>query len=449
MTIPLPPNAPPAFHVLAKPTGATCNLDCKYCFFLSKEMLYPGSRFRMADEMLELYIRQLLEAHQVPEVTVAWQGGEPTLMGLDFFRRSVELVEKHRRPEQQVLHTMQTNGTRLDDDWAAFLKQHNFLIGLSVDGPRQIHDTYRVNKGGSGSFDQVMRGWEALRRHDVDFNILCTLHAANADHPVEVYRFFRDELGAQFVQFIPIIERATEENLPVANQGWSERAGGDRPLYTQAGHLVTERSIEPEQYGRFLIGVFEEWVRRDVGKVYVQLFDVTLGAHVGQYSLCIHSPVCGNALALEHNGDLYSCDHFVEPDFLLGNIMDQHMIELIASPKQRKFGQDKMDTLPRYCRECDVRFACHGGCPKDRFMSTPDGEPGLSYLCAGFKLFFHHMDRPMRMMAALLRQGRYADEIMGWYAQEDARLQAAFGKVGRNDPCPCGSGKKFKHCHGH
>ncbi|MCB0257666.1 MAG: SPASM domain-containing protein, partial [Anaerolineae bacterium] len=219
----------------------------------------------------------------------------------------------------------------------------------------------------------------------------------------------------------------------------------DRPLYTQSGTMVTDRSIRPEQYGHFLNAVFDEWVRRDVGTVYVQLFDVTLGAYDGQYSLCIHSPTCGLALALEHNGDLYSCDHFVEPDYLLGNIREQHMIELVASPQQVRFGQDKMDTLPGYCRTCDVRFACHGGCPKDRFISTPDGEPGLNYLCAGYKLFFHHVDGPMRTMADLLRQGRYADEIMAMQAQQDA---AAFANAGRNDPCPCGSGRKFKHCHG-
>ncbi|MEZ4770969.1 MAG: anaerobic sulfatase maturase [Caldilineales bacterium] len=455
----LPRNAPPAFHLLAKPTGAVCNLDCSYCFFLSKEMLYPGSRFRMADDLLELYIRQLLEAHQTPEVTVAWQGGEPTLMGLDFFRRSVELVEKYRKPDQQVLHTIQTNGTQIDDEWAAFFRHHGFLVGLSVDGPRAIHDAYRVNKGGSGTFDQVMRGLDALKRHNVDFNILCTLHAANADHPVEVYRFFRDDLGAQFIQFIPIIERVEPEQIeaalaggatlqasqpvPIAPAPWS--SWHDRPLYTQSGTMVTDRSIRPGQYGRFLNAVFDEWVRRDVGTVYVQLFDVTLGAHVGQYSLCIHSPTCGLALALEHNGDLYSCDHFVEPDYLLGNIREQSMIELVASPQQVRFGQDKLDALPGYCRTCDVRFACHGGCPKDRFINTPDGELGLNYLCAGYKLFFHHVDEPMRIMAGLLRQNRYADEIMGILAEQE---QAAFAHAGRNDPCPCGSGKKFKHCHG-
>ena len=407
--------------MLAKPTGAICNLDCKYCFFLSKEMLYPGSRFRMADELLEQYIRQLMEAHAAPEVTVAWQGGEPTLMGLEFFRRSVALAEKYRRPEQRVLHTIQTNGTRLDDEWCAFFKQHNFLVGLSIDGPQAMHDAYRVDKGGRGTFDQVVEAWRRLQQHQVDANILCTLHAANADHPLEVYRFFRDELGAEFIQFIPIIERASPEMLPLADQGWSARPGGNRPLYLQTGALVTGRSVQAEQYGRFLTAIFDEWVRRDVGKVFVQMFDVTLGSFVGQHSLCIFAPTCGDALAMEHNGDLYSCDHFVEPEFRLGNILETHMIELVASDQQRGFGRHKRESLPRYCQECPVRFACHGGCPKDRFISTPDGEPGLNYLCAGYKLFFQHVQEPMKIMAELLRQGRYADEIMGMFAEEKKR----------------------------
>jgi len=441
----LPRNAPPAFHVLAKPTGAICNLDCKYCFFLSKDMLYPGSKFRMSDEVMEQYIRQLIEAHRrVPEVNIAWQGGEPTLMGLEFFERAVAIAEKYKRPGQRLLHTMQTNGTKLDDAWGAFLKQHNFLIGLSVDGPRAMHDTYRVNKGGAGSFDQVMRGWEVLRGHDVDFNILCTVHAANQDHPLEVYHFFRDELGAEFMQFIPIIERVDEKMIPLANIGWSERPGGERPLYTQHGNLVTERSVNARQYGNFLAAIFDEWVRRDVGKIFVQIFDSTLASFVGQYSLCIFAPTCGNALAIEHNGDLYSCDHYVEPDYLLGNIQETHMIELVASEQQRQFGRDKQDTLPGYCRQCEVRFACNGGCPRNRFIRTPDGEEGLNYLCAGYKYFFNHVRQPMRVMANLIQNGRYADEIMQLYGA----TADPYAGTGRNDPCPCGSGKKFKNCHG-
>jgi uncharacterized protein len=447
----IPPSAPPAFHLLAKPTGAVCNLDCTYCFFLSKEALYPGSRFRMADDMLETYIRQLIESQpHAAEVSVAWQGGEPTLMGLEFFRRAVVLAEQYKRPGQRLVHTMQTNGTKIDDDWAAFFKAHDFLIGLSVDGPRDIHDTYRVNKGGAGSFDQVMRGHAALVRHGVEFNILCTVHAANQERPLDVYHFFRDDLGARFIQFIPIIERSTAAFLPLAELGWSERHGGQRPLYVQAGELVTERSVVPDLYGRFLCAIFDEWVRRDVGTVFVQMFDVTLGAHVGQYSLCVHSPTCGNALALEHNGDLYSCDHFVEPDYKLGNINEQHMIELVASERQRRFGWDKMATLPAYCQSCEVRYACHGGCPKDRFTTTPDGEPGLNYLCPAYKRFFSHVEEPMQVMAGLVRSGRYADEIMARYQAEQpvAAAPRPDKPVGRNAPCPCGSGKKFKQCHG-
>jgi len=446
---PLPENAPPAFHLLAKPTGATCNLDCRYCFFLSKEMLYPGSRFRMADELLETYIRQLLESHQVSEVNIAWQGGEPTLMGLDFFKRSIELVEKYRQPGQSVMNTIQTNGTRIDDEWAGFFKQHNFLVGLSMDGPKEMHDAYRVNKAGQGSFDQVKRGWEMLFAHEVDTNILCTVNAANADHPLDVYHFFRDELKAKFIQLIPIIERISEDQIPQASLEWSEYSGSGRPFYKQQGSMVTDRSVKPEQYGRFLIAIFDEWVRRDVGKVFVQSFDAALGNWVGQPSVCIFQPTCGTALALEHNGDMYSCDHYVEPEYLLGNIQETHMIELVASDQQRKFGKDKLDTLPRYCRECEVLFACYGECPRNRFISTPNGEPGLNYLCAGFKLYFHHIDRPMRLMADLLRHGRYADEVMDVLAMEEMqKLQQAIAAAKPNDPCPCGSGKKTIKCHG-
>ena len=434
------PGAPPAFHVLAKPTGAICNLDCSYCFFLSKEMLYSGSRFRMADDLLENYLRQLIEAHaQVPEVTIAWQGGEPTLMGVDFFRRSVELAQRYLRPGQRAAYTIQTNGTLLDEEWAAFFLQHDFLVGISIDGPREVHDAYRVNKGGKGTFDQVMHGLDFLKDGDVKWNVLTTVHDANGDRGREVYCFLRDECGAEYVQFIPIIERVPEDHADDALQWSSWR---DRPLYVQDGETATGRSIGSEQYGRFLVDVFEEWVRRDVGTVYVQMIDVALANWVGTPpGLCVHSETCGLALALEHTGDLYSCDHFVEPEYLLGNITEHRMVDLITSPAQRKFGLDKRDTLPRFCRECDVRFACHGGCPKDRFTTTPDGEPGLNYLCAGFKTFFHHIDQPMRRMGELLRAGRAPADIMADYAAADARR-------GRNDPCTCGSKRKWKSCHG-
>ena len=436
-----PLSAPPAFHLLAKPSGATCNIDCTYCFFLSKEALYPNEKSRMSEATLETYIRQLLESHRTQEVTVAWQGGEPTLMKLDFFKRAVELVETYRRPEQIVQHTFQTNGLLLDDDWCAFFKEHHFLVGLSVDGPRELHNTYRVDRRGQGTFDLVMQGWRALRRHSVDFNILCTVNAANQHHGRTVYSFFRDELGAKWVQFIPIVERATAETLEIANQGWSDQPGQKRLLYTQTGNLVTERTVGAEQYGRFLVDVFEEWVRHDVGQVFVQLFDVTLEAFFGRHLLCLHAPTCGYGPALEHNGDLYSCDHFVEPRFKLGNIHQTHMLELVASPGQRKFGDNKRDTLTTQCQECKVRHLCNGGCPKDRFALSRDGQPGQNYLCPGLELFFMHTGPAFTRMAQMIQQGHAPSEIMAWVAAEDE-------KHGPYQPCPCGSGKKFRFCHG-
>jgi len=414
-----PATAPAGFHVLAKPTGAICNLDCSYCFFLSKEALYPGDRFRMSDELLERYIRQLLESHTTPEVTIAWQGGEPTLMGVDFFRRAVETAERHRRPGQRIHHTIQTNGTLLTDEWCELLAEHRFLVGISIDGPRHLHDAYRVDKRGAPTFDKVMRGLELLVRHGVDWNVLATVHAANQDHPLEVYRFLRDDLGARFVQLIPIVERDNDTGF-------------------QEGDTVTDRSVDPDAWGRFLIAVFDEWLRHDVGRVFVSHFDAALASWLGvPPAMCVFRETCGDAVALEHNGDLYSCDHFVEPAHLLGNIGETHLVELVASPRQRAFGEAKRDTLPAYCRRCEVRFACRGECPKNRFVRTPDGEPGLNYLCAGYKAFFGHVDGPMRLMADLLRQGRHAEEIT-----------RVFATAGRNEPCPCGSGRKTKHCHG-
>jgi len=422
-----PDNAPPAFHMLAKPTGAICNLDCAYCFFLDKEVFYPDSKFRMSDDVLEAYIRQLIESHQTNRVTIAWQGGEPTLMGLDFYRRVMVLVEKYQRPGMSFEHTMQTNGTLLNDDWCAFYKEHNFLIGISIDGPAQLHDIYRVDKGGKPTFDKVMRGIRLLQKHGIEYNILTTVNRVNADYPLEVYRFLRDEVGTTWMQFIPVVERINEDGLTLF----------------QEGTAVSDRSVQPEQFGRFLSVIFDEWVRHDVGTIFVQTFEAALRNWLGMDAsgMCVFNKTCGQGLAIEHNGDLYSCDHFVEPNYLLGNIQTDHMIELVASPKQLKFGQDKLDTLPQYCLDCDVRFACHGECPKNRFITAPNGEPGLNYLCAGFKDFFHHIDFPMKLMAGLIRREREATEVM-------EIMKRAFTGVKRNDPCPCNSGRKFKQCHG-
>ena len=382
----------PLFHVMAKPTGAACNLDCDYCFFLKKDRLYPGSGFRMSDEVLESYVRQALQANQR---ILAWQGGEPTLMGLDFFRRAVALEKKYLKPGQPIENSFQTNGILLDDEWCEFLRENRFLVGISLDGPRELHDAYRRDKGGNPTFDRVVAAIRRMQAHRVEFNILCTVNAVNGRQPLEVYRFFRDEIGAQFVQFIPIVEK--EE----------ERGTGDE------GVKITERSVRPEQYGRFLIEIFDEWVKRDVGSTFVTFFDAVLASYVyGESSLCVLRPTCGDALALEHNGDLYSCDHFVEPNHRLGNILETPLAELARGEQQRAFGQAKSAALPRPCRECKWLFTCHGECPKNRVLKTPDGEPGLNWLCAGLKAFFAHTERPMREMADLLKNGRYADEIM-------------------------------------
>lgn len=397
---------PPRIHVLAKPTGAACNLNCAYCFFLNKRQFYPDSRFRMSEEVLENYISQLIASHRANHVTVAWQGGEPTLMGVDFFRMALRFQEKYRRPGMQFENTIQTNGTLLNDEWCEFLRENDFLVGISIDGPRHLHDTYRIDKQGRPTFNRVMRGYRLLQKHGVETNVLVTVNRVNAEAPLEVYRFLRDEAAANWMQFIPAVERLNEDGVALV----------------QEGETVSDRSVRPEQWGQFLIAAFDEWVRNDVGNLFVQTFEAAVRNWLGPGSsgMCVFDPICGHGLALEHNGDLYACDHFVEPDYLRGNILDRHMRELAGSETQIKFGHDKRDALPRYCRACDVRFACHGECPKNRFLTTPDGEGGLNYLCAGYRSFFHHADRSLRILAGLIQRGLPATEIMRLLAEEAA-----------------------------
>lgn len=395
---------PPSFNVMTKPRGAICNLDCDYCYFLSKEMLYPGSRFRMASDLLEEYTRQYIQAQKVNQVTFTWQGGEPTLMGLAFFRRAIELQQKYRRPGMLIQNSIQTNGTLLNDEWAAFFKENDFLVGLSLDGPRQLHDAYRHDKGGHGTFEKVMKSIALLKDYGVEFNILTTLNAVNVQHPLEVYRFLRDEVGTDFIQFIPIVERQNETGF-------------------QEGSQVTERSITGEQYGRFMIAVFDEWILKDVSRIFVQLFDTALNSWLGLHAgLCVFEETCGKGLAMEHNGDVYSCDHFVEPKHKLGNLRKLPMLQMVGSEQQRQFGLAKRETLPRYCRECPVRFACNGGCPKDRILTTHDGEAGLNFLCAGYRAFFMHIDHPMKLMAREIRLRRSPASVMAILAREKADL---------------------------
>jgi uncharacterized protein len=442
MTTSAPAQTPSACHVMAKPTGSVCNIDCKYCFYLEKEKLYPDSRknWRMSDEVMELYVKQYIEAQDVPAANFAWQGGEPTLMGVDFYRRVIELQNRYANGKT-ITNAFQTNGILLDNEWGEFLAEHNFLVGLSIDGPEEMHDRYRVDKGQKPTFEKVMQGMDVLKRHKVEFNTLTVLQNHNADYPLEVYQFLKEN-GSGFMQFIPIVERLAREpgddGLELVDPHFEGKA------------LVTKWSVGSAQYGHFLCKVFDEWVRNDVGRCFVQLFDIALGSWMGQDpSLCIFAKKCGKALIIEHNGDLYSCDHFVYPEYNLGNVREQTIRTMVASPEQNQFGADKEETLPRYCRECDYQFACNGGCPKQRFTKTPEGEDGLNYLCKGYKMIFGHMDPYMHFMANELRMGRPAGHVMAWAHQRDQAKTAAQQKLpGRNDPCPCGSGHKYKRCCG-
>ncbi|TFH65735.1 MAG: anaerobic sulfatase maturase [Gemmatimonadales bacterium] len=388
----LPPVPP--FHIMIKPRGPICNLDCSYCYYLSKEEMYPGSAFKMTDQTLEGFTRDYIRAQPVPEVVFSWQGGEPLLMGLDFFERAVGFQQAYTRPGMRISNTLQTNGTLLNDEWCRFFREHRFLVGLSLDGPAPLHDAYRVNKGGKPTHAAVMEGADLLRRHQVEYNILATVHAANVDHPLEVYRFLRDEVKISFVQFIPIVQRENDTGY-------------------QEGTRVTERSVNGRAYGNFLNAIFNEWVCRDVGRVFVQMFDVTLAGWVGHPpGLCIFDERCGRALALEHNGDLYSCDHYVEPRYHLGNTRRDPLLAMVGSGAQGTFGAAKRDTLPAFCMACDVRYLCNGECPRNRVLKTPDGEEGLNYLCDGYKAFFTHSGPAMKFMADALKAGRPPAGIM-------------------------------------
>ena len=372
--------------------------------------------------MIRQYITSLPAT--LPEINFAWQGGEPTLMGIDFFRRAVSLQNQIRPQGQQITNSIQTNGVLLDDEWGEFLHEHNFLVGLSLDGPRELHDAYRVDRQGAGTFDRVLKGLEILKQHDVQFNILATIHRANGDYPVEVYNFFK-ECGAAFWQFIPIIEE--------------DGNGG-----------LTDRSVQTEQYGRFLIGILNQWLKQsDVGEIFVQDFDMLLSQVAGQGSpICVHAETCGRAVAIEHNGDLYSCDHYVRTDHRLGNITQLNLASMLDSPAQQKFGRDKHDALPQFCLECEFLGYCNGGCPKDRLAQSPAGELGLNVLCAGYMYFYSRALPVMEQMARCLRWQRPAgdydrlDEIVQQLLMQDGKV------VGRNDACPCGSGVKFKRCCG-
>ena len=395
---------PKTFHVMAKPIGPLCNLNCTYCFYLEKQKLYPRQRnFTMSPVVLESFIRQKIEANQTDIVSFSWQGGEPTLLGLDFFRQVVNFQQKYANGKY-ITNGFQTNGILLNNAWCIFFKKHNFLVGISIDGPEELSDRFRKNKSGKPTFRNIMRGISYLQDHAVDFNTLSVVNKDNSYYPLEVYHFLK-EIGSLFMQFIPVVERMAEK---VTIGGFNLVS----PDYHGRAH-VTQWSVKPEQYGNFLCEIFNEWVQQDVGSYFVQIFDVALSAWCGlEPGLCVFRKTCGDAMVLEHNGDLYSCDHYVYPQYKIGNILDHPLTSLINSEQQKNFGRAKIDTLPRYCQECDVKFICNGECPKHRFDKTLDGEEGLNYLCVGYKKFFQHIDPYMSFMANELLQGRPPANVM-------------------------------------
>ena len=427
-----------SFHLMAKPTGPICNLDCSYCFYLEKEKLYGGSKnWSMSDEVLEEYVKQYIESQKIDRITFSWQGGEPTLLGVHFFKKAVGLQTKYANGKS-IHNTFQTNGVLLNDEWCSFFAENNFLIGLSIDGPGLIHNKYRVYKGGQPSFSKVIKGLEHLKKHNVEFNTLTCVQKDNSYKALEVYNFLK-EIGSGFMQFIPIVERKTvgndENELILISPDYENDS------------VVTDWSVEPLQYGKFLTEIFDEWVRNDVGIFFVQIFDIALELWFRKKSsLCLFNETCGEAMAIEHNGDLYSCDHFVYPENKLGNILEQSMNTLAQSEQQNMFGQNKKMKLPEYCKSCDVRFACNGECPKHRFVKTPDGEDGLNYLCEGYKHFFHHIDPYMKCMVAELKKKQPPSNVMMWAKEKDRGFPKL--KISRNNLCPCGSGKKYKVCCG-
>lgn len=377
---------PPGFQVVIKPCGPICNLACTYCYYLEKQVLYPESEFSMSRKVLREFTRQYLQAQGRGRVTFSWQGGEPTLMGIDFFKAAFDYQRQYRQPGQQILNTLQTNGVLLDDEWCTFLKGNKCLVGLSLDGPRSLHNAYRVDREGNPTFDRVMASVQRLRKHAVPFNILACVHAQNVTCPRVVYSFFRDEVGADHLQFIPVV--------------------ASQPNPTESERSLADYAISGPQYGAFLIAVFDEWVRHDLGSLFVQVFETALSAWAGRrVSLCVFQETCGRAPVLEHNGNLYTCDHYVSPEYLLGNIQEQDLLAMIQSDHQAHFGRRKQD-LPSRCQHCEVRFICQGGCPKNRLQTAPGAEKKLNHLCEGYQAFFRHSAPYFQAIAEALETGQ-------------------------------------------
>ena len=396
-------------HILAKPIGPACNLNCEYCFYLEKSSLFPRNEdFRMPDQVLQAYITKYISSQSAPEVEFVWQGGEPTLLGIDFFKRVVELQLPFAR-HKTIKNSLQTNGTLLTDEWCAFLKKYNFLVGISLDGPREIHDRYRKDREDRLTFDNVMRGLKLLQKHGVEYNVMACVGRDTAYQPLEVYNFFKSQ-DVEFIQFFPIIERMPDERAQACGLSLGMPASLDKEeINTQ----VTSWTVEPERYADFLIAIFDEWVRNDVGKTFVMNFEWALNAWMGNPSpVCIFAKQCGRSVVLEHNGDMYACDHCVYPEHRLGNILTDSPLTMIEKSRASGFGVSKETALPRACLECDFLRACQGGCPKHRFKKTYYNEPGLHYLCAGYKKFFSHLPKYLKAMTQLLENGLPASMVM-------------------------------------
>lgn len=389
-------------YVMLKPASAHCNLACKYCYYLEKNKLYPtAQRHLMSDEMLEQFTREYIEAQTMNQVLFTWHGGEPLLRSIDFYRKALSLQQKYAGG-RRIDNVIQTNGTLLTDEWCEFFAQNHWLVGISIDGPQPDHDHYRLTAAGKPSWQKVMQGIKLLKKHGVEWNAMAVVNAYNVNHPLEFYRFFKEN-GCQFLQFTPIVERLTrhEDGRTLAS------------LADKNEIPLSEASVTPEQWGYFLCAIFDEWVRKDVGKIFVEIFDCTLANWMGiSPGICAYSKECGHAGVMEHNGDVYSCDHFVFPEYKLGNIRDQSLIDMLYGEQQQEFSRLKHSSLPRQCKECDMEFACHGECPKNRFMKDKYGDSGLNYLCPGYYHYYQHVAPYMDYMKQELMAQRPPSNIM-------------------------------------
>ena len=390
------------FTVMLKPIGPLCNLNCTYCYYLEKKNLYPHtSNFKLGEGLLEEFTQKYIQEQNVDVINFVWQGGEPSLLGIDYYKKALAIQKKYAG-NKQINNVFQTNGSLLDENWCKFFSDNNFLVGISVDGPEKLHDYYRRTKQGYPTFHRIMKSVELLHRYRVEFNTLSVVNNLTSEFPLEVYNFLK-AIGSTYMQFIPIVERKSimHEELQLVEQTYSKEA------------QLTSWSVNPLKFGKFLCSIFDEWVKKDVGRHYVQLFDVSLANWYGEPpGLCVFDKTCGMSTVMEHNGDLFSCDHFVYDKYRLGNIKNHSLVEMLHSKKQSYFSNYKFDSLPQYCRDCEVLFACHGACPKHRFLNTPDGEPGLNYLCESYKMFFKHISPAMEFMVNEIKNNRAPANIM-------------------------------------